>query len=270
MAMSKRKLVLSLIIALFVVITLLWLLFRACNTPQLERKFYYIGRDSTWYPLDLRGKEKNMSGFAGELIQAIGDEVGFVAIMVDVGPNSVLDGLETGHYDAALSSLVPTVRNKEIFVFSDIIYRTGPVLVVPENVNATSLADFTHKVIGIETNVLQTFSIPETLNVMIVPYDSAAEALENLDKNIVDGVILDALRAFVYTHGYYSGRLKVAGTVLSNTGWRVITKNRPEYLLFINHINDGLKKIKEKGIYNQLIEKWGIINTEPIIVPSTQ
>jgi polar amino acid transport system substrate-binding protein len=264
MVPNKRKIALSLFFALFLIITLLWLLFRACNSPLLERSVYYIGRDSTWYPLDLRGKEKNMSGFAGDLLQAIGDEEGFLAVMVEVGPNVVIDGLKTGHYDAMLSSLVPTVRNKDIYGFSDIIYRMGPVLIIPENVKATSIGDLIHKVIGIETTVLQTFSIPESLDVVIIPFDSAAVALESLDKNILDGVILDPLRAYVYTHGYYSGRLKVAGTILANTGWRVITKNTPDSLLFLKHVNDGLKKVKEKGIYTKLIEKWSIINTEPI------
>ena len=262
--MSNRKLLLSLVSVLFSIVVLLLLLFRACNAPMLERQVYYIGRDSTWYPLDLRGKEKNMSGFASDLMQAIGDEEGFIAVMVDIGQNSVLDGLETGHYNAVFSSLAPTARNKEIYGFSDILYRTGPVLVIPEKVKVTSLADLTHKVIGIESNILQTFNIPETLNVMIIPYDNAAVALDNLSKNTIDAVILDALRAYVYTHGYYAGKLKIAGAVLSNFGWRVITKNTPKYLLFINHVNDGLKKIKEKGIYTQLVEKWGIINTEPI------
>ena len=269
MAESNKKLYISLIGGLIAIIMLLWLLFRACNTQEPGQEWYYIGRDSTWYPLDFRGKEKNMSGFVGDLVQAIGEEEKFKVIIYDTTTNSLMSGLQAGNYDAVFSSLSPTAQTKGLYLFSDVLYHTGPVLLLPQKSEVKTLADLKGKVIGVESNILQAFIVPESLDVVLIPYDTAGAAIENLDKNIIDGVLLDALRAYVYTHGYYEGKLKIAGPILAEKGERLLTKNEPANVKFIEHFNDGLKKVRQKGLYNDLIEKWNLINTEPVEEPAS-
>jgi polar amino acid transport system substrate-binding protein len=118
------------------------------------------------------------------------------------------------------------------------------------------------KIIGIESQALQTFNISEGLHAIIIPYDTASEALESLDKNIIDGVILDALRSHIYSDGYYAGRIKVVTAPLTDKGIRLITLNKPKYIHFISHFNEGLKETPESKKYEDLLDKWGLINTQ--------
>lgn len=263
MDVRKKKIYLSLIIGAIFLFAVSWLVFRiASKVPVEEDRLYIIGRDSTWYPIDLRGKEKNMVGFSNDLVRAIGEEQGFRPRIIEVGPNALFDGLDLKRYDAVLSSFTPTVMNRRFYGFSDPFYLVGPVLVVPVESEAKSLEDMAGKIIGIERRALQVFNIPKPRDVVIIPYDTAAIALEYLDEQVVDGVIVNALMAHVNTEGFYAGRLKVATSPFTNKGLRLITRNEPKSLLLISRFNKGLEKIKTNGRYDQLIQSWGLINTE--------
>lgn len=212
--------------------------------------------------MNLRGKEKNMVGFSNDLIQAAANEQGMYANVFEVGRNALLDGLHTGDYDAILSSIPPNAINLKKYGFSDSFYLLGPVLIVRENSNAKSLKDMKGQIMGVERGALQVLAIPEPPGVILIPYITANAALEHLDDNAIDGVMLDALRAYVFTKGFYSGRLKVVTSPLTDLGLRVITRNEPESLLFLSRFDEGLKAVKKSGLYDKLIEKWDLIDTE--------
>lgn len=261
MTTSKKKIYYYLIGTFFLLLFFIVMLFRSCNSNPISHKTFYIAYDKIWYDLDLRGKDQNMSGFISDMLQAISTEEKFRANVVESSTYALFPGLNSGIYDGVFSTLTPSPQNRE-FAFSDVIYRTGRVLIVPIGSTVNTFDDLKHKVIGIESSSLQTFSIPETFDTALISYDSAVSALESLDNNKIDGVILDALRAYVYTHGYYAGRLKVVNLPLSNAGMRLITKNEPEYLEFLKLFNEGLRKIKENGVFEDLIDQWGLLNTD--------
>lgn len=244
-------------------IAFFWLVFRLLvGNIGPGVPFYQIGRDSTWTPIDLRGKDKNMVGFSNDMIQGIAQEEGFRSNVFEVGPNALFDGLDVGNYDAVFSSLEPNVINKKKYLFSKTYYRIGPVLVVPVSSDIDSLAEMKGKILGIESGTLQSLDVPEPPDVLIIPYDTVAQALDNLDKNVIDGVIVDALRAYVFTQGFYAGRLKVATSPLTDRGLRLISRNEPKYEILMENFNKGLADIKASGFYDQLIHKWNLINTE--------
>jgi len=263
MNIENKKIYISGAIGVILVVAFIWLIFRACSAgPFGENKVYHIGRDSTWYPLDLRGKEKNMVGFANDMMQAIATNQGFRAYVFEVGPNALFDGLNIGNYDAVLSSLTPNSINRRRYGFSYLFYSLGPVLVVPVDSNARTLEDMAGKIIGVESGALQVFHIQEPPDVVIIPYRTAAQALEKLDNNEIDGVILDALRAHVFTDGFYAGRLKVPSSPLTDKGLRLVTRNIPKSLLLVSQFNEGLKAIKKSGVFSELVKKWDLIDTE--------
>lgn len=259
----NRKYVISGMIGLVVAAAFLWLLIRVFSSgysPGVQT--YIVARDNTWYPIDLRGRERNMVGFANDLIQEIGSIEGFRVQVFDVGRNGLIDGLNTGRFDAILSTMEPNIVNRKRYAFSQPFYLIGPVLVVPENSSITSLSDLKGKILGIESSALPSFRIPEAPDVVVIPYDTISKALERLDNNTIDAVFMDVLRAYVFTEGFYRGRLKVATLPLTDRGLRLVALNDLNSLLLISQFDDGLQKLKDSGRYGELIEQWGLIATE--------
>jgi len=249
--------------AIFAILMVLILL-RACNGRIVGApNFYRIAADGTWYPLQLMGKEKNMMAFSDELLTAIGKEENFRAQLSVVQYRTLFEELEGGKYDGILSSLTPNVVTREKYRFSDPFYLLGPVLIVPVSSPVHSLEEMGGKTIGIKSGSSVVFNIEKYPSIIIVPYDNANDAVDSLLNNQIDGVIMEAMPAYVAVQGFYVGKLKVASNPLTLEGLRLVANLSYRHSEdMIDRFNEGLKAVHESGVYDALLEKWGLINTE--------
>jgi polar amino acid transport system substrate-binding protein len=248
-------------ILLFLVLIVLGV--RACSDKiRVHEKVYVIAHDASWYPLDLRGKAQNMVAFCHEVLRSIAAETDFEVAFLEVGASTLYDGLRNGYYDAVISSRVPNSIYRREFAFSDALYPLGPVLVVKFNSKFMDVTDLKGKIIGVETGAQQLYQITEETDFVMIPYRDIPLALESLDRDVIDAVLMDVLPAYTYTQAYYKGRLKVATCPLIDGGIRLATLITPHNEKFINEFNIGLKKIRDKGTYDTLLKKWDLVKTE--------
>lgn len=243
---------------------------RGCNTEYtLKTKAFRIGRDSTWYPLQLLGRERYLQAFTDDLFLAIAKQEDLHFQIAEVGPTQLFSGLDIGNYDAILTAEIPTVLNHEYYVFSDPIYLVGPVLIVPKNSKVTSLEEMEGQTVGLKRGFTTVFNLKHYPSVLFVTYDNMNIALDNLVTNRLDGVILDAMSAYSYADGFYSTKLKVVTSPLTTEGIRLVTLRHPLGEQLIEAFNEGLQKVKKEKIYQQLLKNWNLVNTEiePIPIP---
>ncbi|PCI75120.1 hypothetical protein COB21_06045, partial [Candidatus Aerophobetes bacterium] len=130
--MEQRKFISKRVIASFLSLTLCMVTFFSCTlTSTIEKKkSYLIGIDPTWYPLKLRGKDKNLEAFIKGVIK---DGARFKDVQVEFVSRSwdnLLEGLERGQYDAMITTLIPRDFYANKLFFSSCFFQTGPVLVV--------------------------------------------------------------------------------------------------------------------------------------------
>ncbi|WP_237754012.1 substrate-binding periplasmic protein [Parachlamydia acanthamoebae] len=246
-----------------VLVGLAWFFFfsESPNPRSLEYKVFRIGRDTSWYPLQLQGKEKNMVAFTNELLLAIAKTSGFHFEISDVRSHTLFENLERGDYDAVLSSLMPNQLNRQKYEFSDPFFLVGPVLVVNQDSPAKSLVDMEGKIVGVQRSSSLVFNIAQYPS-MIAPYDQITVAFDQLLQDKIDGVITDLLTAYNHTHGYYAGQLKIIPPPLTNEGLRLISKHGVAQTYLLTHFNEGLKKIKENGEYQNFDENGGWLKFE--------
>lgn len=260
----KRGIGILIIVALLAI----WGLLRACSHQELLRKrTYIIGRDSTWYPMQLMGKDRNLQAFSNDLMTAIAQETKLRFQWVETGPGSLLEGLNDGYFDAVISSLRPNFIHRDKYVFSDIIFELGPVLVVRQDSPVTSLKDMQGKTVGIRSGSYLIFnnvkeSGAHAYNILITTYDNVNKALESLDRNQIDGIIVEAVPAYAYIEGFYAGRLKIVTAPLTDEGLRLVGLRDPASDELISDFDDALRKLIDDGTYDQLINKWNLINPE--------
>lgn len=254
---TKGRMAIVLVLAILAILGL----FRACSggAPSDDHEFH-IASDNTWYPLQLYDKERNMQAFTNEMLLAIAKQQKIHVKLFVAGPDNLFMGLNNGQFDGVLSSLQPNSTNRELYVFSDPFYKVGPVLIVRETSTAKSLADMEGKIIGIRTGSSVVFNIEQYPEIIIRSYDNALLALMDINRNVIDGVILDALTAYIYTSGLFAKQMKIVGPPLTDIGLRLLTRHSEAEL--IKHFNAGLKAIKEDGTYDQLVLKWGLFNPE--------
>jgi polar amino acid transport system substrate-binding protein len=248
-------------IILFVVLMVMGV--RACmRYTHFGEEVYLIAYDKTWYPTDLRGREPNMVAFTMDLMKAIAVETDFEVKFIEVGSGSLYEGLDDRYYSAVISSKIPNIVNRREYDFSDAIYPLGPVLVVKMDSTFSDVSDLKGRIIGVEVGTQQLYQIIEESDFIMIPYQNIPAALESLERNGVDAVIMDVLPAYIYTQGYYKGRLRVATSPLLDAGIRLVTLITPHNQGFLEEFNRGLKQIKDEGIYDKLLKKWDLVKTE--------
>jgi len=239
------------------------LVVRTCERPKpIQKKVFTIGRNMTWGGTDLRGKEKNMVGFTNDLIRAIARETKLQARIINASNQLLLDNLEDREYDGVFSSLNPTKQLEQTYLFSKPFYQIGPVLIVREESPYQSLKDMDGKTIGMVGVSSQLYQLPNGGTFILTPFETELEALDDLDDGHIDGVILDDIKAYTYTRGFFLERLRVATPPLTENGLRLIARNDPAGTLLINSFDEGLRKLRESQEYFRLMGKWDLINPE--------
>lgn len=239
---------------------LIFLLFCVClsacssTRSKTERR---IGVDPSWFPLQLGGRENNVTAFSTELLKEIGKLEKISIIKVTVNWDNLTEGLQAGKYDAILSSIPPYIFNQQIYDFSELYLATGPVLVMPVKTPFHSLSKLAGKEIGITPDTKGALLLEKYPAILIRSYDSIPKALNDIMHGTIDGAIVDVLSAVAYCQDLYQGELKIVTPPLTTEGLRLVTLHGQAADLLLR-FNRGLDKLKASKVYDKLLIKWNL------------
>lgn len=219
---------------------------------------YVVARDVSWFPLDLKGRSANIVAFSDELIEAIARKTQTRIDVVGGYWDTLLSNLRENIYDGVLSSIRPLNFRMATYDFSEPYFLIGPVLVVPDKSNASSLEDMAGLKVGIpqsrKADILQLEQIP---SILIVNFRRASMGLEQVHLGQIDGMLMDLVKAHLFCSNIYEGRLKVVTHSLNSEGLRLVTvAGKNTHLIKV--FNEGLEAVKEEGSYDLLLRKWGL------------
>lgn len=246
----------------------LYFVFKGQSNHHMQRKnIYLLGRDSSWYPLDLQGKNNNLTAFTNDLFDAVTKETGIRFQWVDTGPGSLVTGLDNKLYDGILSPMIPNAFNIDQYNFSDPIFRLGAVVIVKDDSKIKSFSELKGLTMGFKANSSMIYNAIDQTgsnvhDLILIPYPNHAKALEALIKHQVDSVIMDAVSAYNAVDTFYKGQIKIISTPLTQEGLRLITLNDPIEEELITKFNESLKVLKSNGTFKNLVEKWGLLDPE--------
>ena len=240
------------------------------NKNLLHTKTFRIAKDNSWYPLNLMGKEKNMSAFVADLLLEIAKEAKFKIEIITTNTDNLHQGLEVGTYDGIITSVNPSANLVDQYTLSDPFYLLGPVLIVVSSSHVHTLEEMEGKIIGIKAGLPFAYNTKLQPSVLIIPYENMTTALEDLERNKIDGVIMESLPAYVYINGLYKGKEKVITAPLTNTGLRLMSLKTPTGSALIEGYNEGLKAVRENGTYQALLNKWNLVDTNPILAKNRE
>ncbi len=238
---------------------ILWLMALAlasCGGSQTNKNPQLIGRDSSWFPLELGKEAPNLTAFTNALIQEINHLEHSSLQITNVAWAQLFYQLETGDVGAILAALPPNVITENKFSFSDPLLLLGPVLIVPVDSPATGLSDLKGKVVAVyqfDESVL----IAQDYPVVIQLYENKPMILEALSQGKVDAVLMPVLDARRLVLSLYPLELKMVTEPLNAKAIRLITlKNQNKRLL--RKFNRGLQKAEQTGSYFKLRKEYGL------------
>lgn len=264
--LSKAPKIAGCLIGTLLIIAALIFVFRSCSSNNKSSKtLFFIGRDVSWYPLQLAGKEKKLLAFTNDLFSHIASDKNLRFEFVDVTHSLLIQGLDNGHYDAILTTLRPNVVNEEKYDFSEMYFELGAVLVLRKDSPRLTLKEMKGHTIGIATGSSLIFNALRKTGANIyeltfVTYDSNIRALDALAKKQIDAALIAALPAYSLIQSLYSNNLRIASAPLNDEGIRVVGLKNERTQDLIDKFDKGLQDANENGTYKKLLDKWSLID----------
>jgi polar amino acid transport system substrate-binding protein len=243
----KRALFLVVIIAMFAG------LMASCGSQKIV-----VASDATWPPMEMVDeKTKDFVGFDIDLMKAIAQEGGFQVEFRNVAWDGIFAGLSAGEYDAVISSVTITEERKKEFDFSNPYINAGQIITVRiETTNINGPADLSGKTVAAQIGTTGAMEVQKIQGATLKEYDEISFAFADLLAGRVDAVVCDTPVAADYAGVKYAGQVKLVGTQFTEEYYGIMVKKGNADLLA--KINDGLKKVQDKGIDKQLRAKWNL------------
>jgi len=252
------------IFSFVLLVLVIWGGFRACSDAGLisEKAPFVIAQQRIMNTINLAGKERNAEAFFKDLIYKIAENEGLKIRLITVSPDLAFLGLENDDYDAIVTTLTPNANNMHHYDFSEPLYRIGAVLIVRKDSDVHSLKEMDGRVIGIPREASTFFDIGFYPNLIFYGYADDIDALEDLERRQLDGVIMNAWQAYVLTQGLFKGKLRVATDPFTDDGIRIASLKDSRFSRNLALFDRGLEKVRRDGTFQDLLNKWGLVSTD--------
>lgn len=238
-------------------------LFSTCSSPEPPKKIYSIAIDKSWYPLQLGIKDRNMTAFVETVLQTIARNEKLQFRIMASTPRNLFPGLESGRYEGILSLLTPEQSYAFNFLFSQPLYYLGPVIIVNPESSYTSLESLKGRNVGYMSNIKYHIDFEANPATRFIPYNNIPQAFAHLESRRVDAVIMNSLPAHTYLQSLYADKFKIATAPLTDEGIRLVLQHDGSQAeQFMKLFNEGLDNLRKNGTYDELLEKWDLVNTE--------
>ena len=240
----------------FFIICLLSLFLGSCScSGSGGKERLRIGVDPSWSPLNFDELQPYVNGYAEDLLLEISQYSGLEFEKVQANWDSLLDGMQRGQYDAALTSLPPYSFNQAKYDFSIDFLALGPVLVATTNAKYTEPHQLSGELVGVlmgDPAVLLLEKYPE---IIIRPFNSVPELLDAVVSGELEAAVLDRLPAMSYVRDLYADQLKIASEPLAKSGLHLIApKGKLQPL--IRAFDKSIERFSKKDKLSKLQKKW--------------
>jgi len=224
-----------------------------------QTKVLRIATSADFPPMESFNSTNEIVGFDIDFMKAVATAAGFSTEFTNVSWYSIFYGLESGAYDAVMSSVSITEERKRRYDFSIPYIQVDQVVLLRADLDvAESLSDLAGKRIAFlrgsngETSLNQADPNKEIVR---IPCSDITMAFQELEFGRAEGIISEDIYAILATQDpMFIGKFRIMKTPLLKDEYGVVVKKGNTAVL--NLINAGLKKVLEMGVDKEIKEKW--------------
>ncbi|GGE54066.1 transporter substrate-binding domain-containing protein [Priestia taiwanensis] len=222
-----------------------------------DGKVLTVGTSADFQPFEYidTAKSDEIIGFDVDLINHIAKELGYKVQMKDMPFESLVTSVKSGTLDVALAGIsVDEERLKEVD-FTDVYFHANNLLIVNKESGIKKPEDLKGKKVGAQTGSVQETKgkeLKETIDFTLETRDRVPDLIQELKSDRLDAVILEE----VASGGYLKKFAELEGNIISEKDESGFAIALPKGDDKIQEFNRVLKKMKEDGTYDKLVEKW--------------
>ena len=227
------------------------------TTAKAETKKYVIATDITFAPFEYQDTNGEYVGIDIELMKSIAEAEGFEVEFKPLGFNAAVQALESGQVDAVMAGMGITDERKQKFDFTNSYYDSGIGMGVPKNSEITSLSDLKGKKVAVKLGTqgaTYAESIKSKYGFTITTFEDSSSMYQDVMVGNSDALFED-YPVLAYSITSNNLPLKMTDHNENKTEYGVAV-NKGENAELITAFNNGLKKLKESGKYDEIINKY--------------
>jgi len=227
------------------------------TTAKAETKKYVIATDITFAPFEYQDTNGEYVGIDIELMKSIAEAEGFEVEFKPLGFNAAVQALEAGQVDAVMAGMGITDERKQKFDFTNSYYDSGIGMGVPKNSEITSLSDLKGKKVAVKLGTqgaTYAESIKSKYGFTITTFEDSSSMYQDVMVGNSDALFED-YPVLAYSITSNNLPLKMTDHNENKTEYGVAV-NKGENAELITAFNNGLKKLKESGKYDEIINKY--------------
>ena len=216
-----------------------------------------VATDATWPPMEMVDANKQIVGYDIDFINAVAKETGLAVEFKNTAWDGIFAGLDTGKYDAIISSVTITDERKAKYDFTDAYTSIGQILVVPKTDKTTkTIADLKGKKVGSQIGTTGAMEVKKVAGVESKTYDEIGLAFEDMAAGRISGVVCDEPVAahFALQKKEYKEKFKIVGKAFTKEGYGIVVKKGNKEL--VDLLNKGIKAVKAKKLDTKIHTKW--------------
>ncbi len=219
-----------------------------------------VGLDPTFPPFEVTD-ESGVSGIDVDLAHALAAELGVHSEFVYFGYDGLYDALATKQVDVLLSALVIMPERRRDFDYSEPYFNAGEILIVHNSEEQFSeMADLNGRRLAVELGALghvEAIQWAKRLdNLEILPFGSAAEALDAVASGLADAGLVDNIsgRLYLKEQAQDQPQLKHISKPVTVEPYALVVRIEDEMLLV--KLNEALDTLITNGQLDQIIARW--------------
>lgn len=224
----------------------------------IKPRILRVGTEASYPPMEFVDDKGNIVGYDIDLLKAIAQEAGIEVEFQNMGWDALFGSLQNGAVDVLISSITITEERKKTMTFSDPYYRSGQRLVVARDSRLTSpsLENMSGRTVGVQVGTTGAELVQKRFPaVKTRAYDNVIFGFKDLAAGNIDGFVTDDPVARYYASRTDGGKeLVLVGVEYTSEEYGIAV--RPGDTELLKSINDGLRRVREKGIDAKLREKW--------------
>ena len=195
-------------------------------------------------------------GFDIDLMNEIAKRAGFEVDYENVHFDSILRGLNSDLFDAAISAMTITTERERQMDFSDPYFDADQALLVASDSDVQAIDDLAEAPVGVQAGSMGQIKAEELRDGEqigeIMTYRTIGEAFVALEGGKVEGVIYDlsAVHRKIVESG---GEIRFVEPISTGEQYGIaFPKDSP----LVDPVNQALAEIKDDGTYEKLYKKW--------------
>ena len=216
-----------------------------------------VATDATWPPMEMVDSNKQIVGYDIDFLRAVAKEAGIAVEFKNTAWDGIFAGLDSGQYDAIISSVTITEERKAKYDFTDAYTSIGQILVVPKtDKTSKTIADLKGKKVGSQIGTTGAMEVKKVAGVESKTYDEIGLAFEDMATGRISGVVCDEPVAahFALQKKEYKEKFKIVGKSFTKEGYGIVVKKGNKEL--VAQLNKGIKAVKAKKLDTKIHTKW--------------